>query len=66
MVNIKQNIKKGNFHTWERLTLGKLLCIGRLAKLNSANDPIANDLYHEVLNYLFDNYPADFEYLRKL
>jgi len=64
MDNIKKDTKKFNSNTWSGLTLGKLLCICQMAKKQSEDNPIANDIYHEVLNYLFDNAPDYYKLLK--
>ena len=52
MINI---IQKGtaNNYTWHNLTEGQILCIARLAKAESHDNPVANDTYHEALNFFY-------------
>jgi len=53
MTNIKAQRGNNQFQ-WSNLTEGKLLALARITKVAANNgDALANDCYHEILNFFY-------------
>jgi hypothetical protein len=64
MQNIKQ-AKGFNSFTWQNLTEGKLMMLARICKAKSESDALANDCYHDILNFYYEHDKPTYEYIKK-
>jgi hypothetical protein len=65
--NINKTERSFNDFTWKHLTEGKLMAMAHICKQAADNgDALANDCYHEILNFFYDYDKKIYEMLNKL